>query len=497
MARTGVWRLVGIACLLGAAVCPAPVFSAETARPEFAPLFHLPFDGSAAAAVPKDGVTVTGDAALGFAEGKTGKAADFREGGCLEYRGLPPLDTRSGTLELWIKPAHDRKELQDHYYLQFLGKDGAPLLEVKFYHVEMAPQVIARAAPRLYSRYGWSFDKDQWNHIVVTWDDADPDLSGLQLYLAGAKSGYPCAYLPIAAPVALRVGGPTSPAGTPRQARPSGAPAPDGAKALIEEVCVYNRSLTPEQVKLLYESGGLPFDQKLARMRERIAHNDDVSRRRADALFNHRKLAMIHGRNTSLLHWPDEAFKPLRIPVPDKVHETELTKKDLRGYDTVIVPGGGGLNLTPADKEVLLRYVREGGGYVGICGGACAAKAAGLITAQSYSFGVRGSVWVTLKPHAVTEAYDPKRKILFPHASGPLFVPEDKSEEAAILFDVGSPPLPPFAHTIVKQYGKGRIVAFSGHPEGSGETRPLLRNAVLWTTKITGIEGAEQKTGGR
>lgn len=414
-------------------------------------------------------------------EGKLGQAADFRKGGCLEYSGLPAFNMRSGTLELWVKPIHDRKDLQDHYYLQFLAKDGTCLIEVKFYQVEMAPQVTMKGLGKTYRRYGWSFSKDQWTHIVVTWDDTDPDLAGLVLYLSGVKNGYPCSYSSIPPPTALRVGCKSLPEGL-------------GANALIDEVCVYNRCLSPGQVKLLYECGHLPFDQKLARVRERIAKDEALSRNLADTLFNHRKLAMIHGRNTSLLNWPDEAFKPIRIPVPDKIHETELARTDLNRYHAVIVPGGGGLNLTDPDKEALLRYVREGGGYVGICGGACTAKRYGLINAESYNFGVRGSVWTTLKPHPITEGYDPKHKLLFPHASGPLFVIKEKSEEGIIFFDVGNPPLPSFAHTIVKEYGKGRVVVFSGHPESSNETRALLRNAVLWAARVTSQDDVRPKT---
>jgi len=57
-----------------------------------------------------------------------------------------------------------------------------------------------------------------------------------------------------------------------------------------------------------------------------------------------------------------------------------------------------------------------------------------------------------------------------------------------VIFDVGNPPLPTFVNTIAKQYGEGRVVAFSGHPEGSPQTRRLLRNAIMWAARITGTE---------
>lgn len=474
MTTPWVLRRVGIAWLLCAVVCHGTLFGAEAERPDFAPLFYLPFDGSAAA-VSKTATTVTGDADLRFAEGNVGQAADFREHGCLEYRGLPPINAESGAIEMWIKPDHDAKELQDHYYLQFFAKDNAPLVEIKFYQVEMSVQATAWVGKSAFRRYGWGFNKHKWTHIVVTWETADPDLAGLRLYLDGRESGYPCPYSPVPMPQMLRVGCKSPEEGL-------------VAKALMDEVCVYNRCLTARQVRTLCENGRLPMDKRLDVMRRQIAQDDQIARQRMDALFNHRKLGMIHGRNTSLVHWKDEAFKPLRIPVPDKIHETAVAQTDLKPYDALIVPGGGGLNLTDADKEALLRYVREGGGYVGICGGAVTARRCGLIASDQYAFGVRGSVWTTLKPHPITEGYDVARKVLFPHASGPLFVIKDPSEQAVILFDVGNPPLPAFAHTIVREYGKGRVAVFSGHPESSADTRTLFHNAVLWAAKVTGNE---------
>jgi glutamine amidotransferase-like uncharacterized protein len=157
------------------------------------------------------------------------------------------------------------------------------------------------------------------------------------------------------------------------------------------------------------------------------------------------------------------------------------------------VPGGGGLELTDPNKEALHRYVRNGGGYVGICGGGVTAQKYGLIEAKQFRLTVHGTVSVTLKPHPITEGYVLSRQIQFPHAGGPLWVADEKVEQVIMLFNVGDPPFPPFAHTIVRNYGKGHVVAFSGHPESSGDTRPLLRNAILWAAKIIGAEDASKK----
>ncbi len=456
------------------AVLLAGAALADTAMPEFAPILRIPFDGSAAPAIGGDGVTVTGAEGLSYAEGKLGQSADFREGGCVEYHGLPTLNMQSGTLEIWVNPAHERLVLEDHFYLQFMTEDKSGGIELKFYGVEYAPQVIMRDQKQ-YRRYGWSFNGNKWNHVVVTWDTLDTDNAGLHLYHDGGQTGYPATYGEIRPPQWLRVGCKSLEEGV-------------HAKALLDEICVYNRQLTPEQVKLLCESGGLPFEQKLAVVRERIAADDALVAERNDRLFNQSRLGIIHGRFTSLLHWSDATFATLGLPVPEPIHEDDLEKTDLSVYAMLLVPGGGGLRLTDPNKDALQAYVRAGGGYVGICGGATTAITYGLVDAEMYPFDVRGPVFNTLCEHPVTEGYDVTKKLLVPHASGPLMTFEEPTQTSVMTFRVGKPPLPPFTSTVARTFGAGRVLIFSGHPEGAVETRRLLRNAVMWTAKIIAPE---------
>ncbi len=467
-------------------ICQAVVISAimlvsvaalsAAEQPEFSPLLYIGFNDTAEAVAEGAEVTVTGADSVKYVEGRFGKAADFLESGCVEYRGLPPFNFKSGTMELWIKAAHGHKELEDHYYLQFLKDDESGGIELKFYQVECSAQVIMWGGGKKHRRYGWGWAQDAWRQIVVTWDIADPEISGLKLYYNGVESGYPRGYQEIEMLDFLRIGCKSPEEGL-------------FAKALIDEVVVYDRALTRAQVKTLYENGDKPLEDKVAAVRERIAQDQAREAEKTDLLFNHRKIAMLHGRFQSLLNWPESVFDTLRIPLPDKVHETELATTDLSQYDALFVGGGGGLRLDDANAEALRKYVQEGGGYVGICGGAVSAGRYGLIDAERYNFGVRGRVWAKLKEHPVTEGFDIPRKILFPHASGPLFVIKEGSEEIpVVIFDVGNEPLPTFVNVIAKQYGEGRVVVFSGHPEGSAETRRMVRNALMWTAKITGME---------
>lgn len=453
--------------------------AAQQAAPGFERIMSISFDGNCDAVTAGTPVTVSGAENIKFAPGRVGQAGDFMEGGCLTYENLPAFDMQSGTIELWLNSGHDGRELADHYYLRFTNADESSGIEVKFYQVEMSIQVVMWGPRGKTSRYGWGWAKDAWQHIVICWDATNPSGAILGLYRNGTETGYPATYKAPDAPTLLKVG-----------CQPEGGAA--SAWALLDEIAVYRGALNAGQVKLLYQSGDRPVEERAAVVRERVIADAAREAERTDLLFNHRKLAIIHGRHTSLLHWGDETFARLRLPVPDKIHEDALAQTDLSQYHTLFVPGGGGLRLSDAAAEALRAYIRQGGGYVGICGGAVTASDYGLIEATRYKFNVRGPVWNRLQEHPITEGYDLARMVLFPHASGPLYVIEPSQEDhvPVAIFDVGDPPLPVFVNTIARRMGKGRIVVFSGHPESSADTNLLLRNAFLWTTKI--LEPEEQ-----
>jgi len=460
------WHRALPIALLVALACPLP---AAAAPPELQQLWRISFDG---AATPEPaGATVTGADALLYVEGKCGQAADFSEGRCVEYTGLAPLPSAAGTLELWVKPLHDRKDLNDHHYLRFSRADGSPVVDVSFTQVEMSAEVVIKTGGRKFRRYGWGWAQGIWQHVAITWDTAGPSPSGLILYISGQETGYPATCQALEETTGLRVGCRSLEEGV-------------WAKAWLDEIAVYNRCLTHGQVKALCQRGGLNAAEKLSQMAALIAAEDARLAQEREKLFA-TKLGILHGRNTSLLNWPDGVFAGIDIPVPTPVHEDSLAQTDLSAYAALICPGGGGLNLTPENREALLGYVKGGGGYVGICGGLCSALQYGLLEAEKYRFNVRGPVWVKLKEHPVTAGYDLSRMVLFPHASGPLMVPKGEGQETIGTFDVGGEPLPEFTHTLSRRLGQGRVVGFSGHPEGSADTRPMLRNAVLWTAKIT------------
>jgi len=447
----------------------ALALGAEIERPELAALLQVSFDDSVEAVAEGGDVTVTGGEELEFVEGKAGSAASFSEGDCVEYHAIPALDPKSATIEVWVKPSFAERDLDDHYYLRFLREDDSSALDINFAATHCGPRAAMRVGEKTANAHAdFRSYADKWNHIVVTWDHHDPDMYSLRLYVNGRIGAY-VDFRELEPPELMRVGCKSAEEAT-------------NAKALIDEICVYNRCLSEMQVLALYENGERGAE-RLEIIRERVASDDARRRQRMDTLRNQRKIAMVTGR--TITGWGDGIFEHLGIDPPPRIDEKEVENTDLSQYDMLLFPGGGGFDLTEAGAEALRQYVRDGGGYVGVCAGCYAAGKYGLIEREYYPFRERGRVEVSLKEHPVTEGFHPSRKLDLPHANGPLIEAGDVSE-VPVMYNVGKPP---FACIVAKEYGEGRVVVFSAHPEGNNEARPLIRNAILWTAKVTGNDG--------
>ena len=184
------------------------------------------------------------------------------------------------------------------------------------------------------------------------------------------------------------------------------------------------------------------------------------------------------------------------------VGPAEMTDAVLGQFDVVVFPGGTGSGQAKAIGEggraAVRRFVRNGGGYVGICAGAYL-----CLNRFSWSLGIvdgktvspkwkRGKAMleVAFTPKG-TELLDPADKtIKLRYHNGPVIEPA----ELATLPDyrvlasfqtevaendtpkgvmVGAPAI------LAADFGKGRIVALSPHAEG-GENERIVENAVRY-----------------
>jgi hypothetical protein len=175
----------------------------------------------------------------------------------------------------------------------------------------------------------------------------------------------------------------------------------------------------------------------------------------------------------------------------------------LQDKDVVIFTGGSGSKqgnaLGEAGRAEVQRFVREGGGYLGICGGAYLACSRytwglGLLNAETVSSKWRrgaGQVQVEATPagQRLTAWSAERREIRYDN--GPIIKPAGRTDlapyEPLVVFrtelaEHGTPAgVMVDTPAIVRgEFGKGRVIISSPHPEQTPGMETAVERAVRW-----------------
>lgn len=187
------------------------------------------------------------------------------------------------------------------------------------------------------------------------------------------------------------------------------------------------------------------------------------------------------------------------------VNGKEVASGALTNFDVVMFTGGSGskqaASLGENGREEVRRFVRNGGGYIGICAGAYLACSGfdwgvGVLNAKTVSSKwMRGTgdveIELTKKSAALTSLPAGKREVHY--ANGPIIQPDDKKDIPAYepiaffrteLAKHGSPKGAMINSPALVRgtYGKGRVVFSSPHPEQTSGMEDLIPSAVRWVS---------------
>lgn len=196
----------------------------------------------------------------------------------------------------------------------------------------------------------------------------------------------------------------------------------------------------------------------------------------------------------------------------ENVSVTKLTAEQIRsgglaGLDILMHPGGSGgdqgRNLDEPGRERVRNFVREGGGYVGICAGAYLASAqypwslnlldAKVVDTKHWKRGV-GTVDIQLTPAGRELLRTSNGKFPIHYANGPLLAPagrpeiEDYEEMAAFkteLAENGAPNGVMIGTTAIARgrFGDGRVMCFSPHPELTAGLETFVKDAIDYVNR--------------
>ncbi len=186
-----------------------------------------------------------------------------------------------------------------------------------------------------------------------------------------------------------------------------------------------------------------------------------------------------------------------------KVTGKEIADGVLKDFDVVIFSGGSGSKeaaaLGDAGRENVRTFVRDGGGYVGICAGAYLACTGfswgvGVLNAKTVSSKWqrgKGDVEVEFTPLAPGITGLDAGKKMIRYANGPIITADSRE---------GIAPFEPLAHfrtelaehdspkgvmvnapaMVRGVFGKGRVLTSSPHPEQTAGMEHFIENAVRW-----------------
>lgn len=176
----------------------------------------------------------------------------------------------------------------------------------------------------------------------------------------------------------------------------------------------------------------------------------------------------------------------------------------LKDYDVLVMPGGSASlqasKLEESGCQHVKDFVRDGGGYVGICAGAYLASAQyswslGIVNAKVWdrSHWARGTgdVALQLTPAGCDVLQSDAANLQVYYGQGPLLVPHNSPDLpgyevlATYKTEIAKKGAPVGAmvgtHAIIRtMYEEGRVICFSPHPEKSGGPNSIMMEGIRW-----------------
>ena len=176
-------------------------------------------------------------------------------------------------------------------------------------------------------------------------------------------------------------------------------------------------------------------------------------------------------------------------------------------FDVVLFPGGTGKGTAEAlgenGRRAVERFVREGGGYLGICAGAYLATSgyewglkiidARTVDSKHWKRG-KGTVKIELTPAGREMLGAREGELPIYYANGPLLGPGGRNDLADYTVlshfrqemrqsDAPEGVMLNTPAMIAAAYHKGRVALFSPHPEKTAGLEPFVARAVRWTAR--------------
>ena len=174
---------------------------------------------------------------------------------------------------------------------------------------------------------------------------------------------------------------------------------------------------------------------------------------------------------------------------------SKLTSTILSKYKLLVMPGGSGgsVYLNTISKSVIQNFVKNGGGYLGICAGAYSAAAhtsgyyngwgiAPHVRCKAVSFEGKTTMSITSAGVSVLKR---SGTITLAHFNGPAMYITSSTAKIFGKYADSKTGYKGYADIVGDYYGKGRTVLIGSHPELSPQYPDIIANLIAWATKTS------------
>ncbi|MFP6866280.1 MAG: succinylglutamate desuccinylase/aspartoacylase family protein [Roseibacillus sp.] len=214
----------------------------------------------------------------------------------------------------------------------------------------------------------------------------------------------------------------------------------------------------------------------------------------------------------------ETVIKEIKPSFTWRISSGDIADGALQQFDLVIFPGGSGSKQAAAigaeGRAHVRNFVEDGGGFVGVCAGAYLAAANykwSLAISNHKTFCEvreipkvgRKSMWYRGKSSTVKMALTKAGKEILGQIEGTIPVRYHNGPIVSPANHEGLPGYQVLAHfrsevaryetqkgtmvdtpaIIASNFGKGRVLCISPHPESSKELRPLVARGIQWTAR--------------
>jgi glutamine amidotransferase-like uncharacterized protein len=195
----------------------------------------------------------------------------------------------------------------------------------------------------------------------------------------------------------------------------------------------------------------------------------------------------------------------------------DIKSGKLKDIDVLIQPGGSGGNqgrqLGEEGREKIRVFVSHGGGYLGICAGSYLATAdyewslnildAKVVDRAHWARG-KGTVEIELSAQGKQSLKNKNDRLQIHYAQGPLLAPVNNPDipdfQTLATFKTeialnGAPQGVMLGTTAAAegQFGRGRVICFSPHPEMTKGIENLIQNAINSVNQSSSKNSTQQE----